>query len=88
MVPIAFHGTRGARGVRLVSHHGTRDELAGVYPPALKIISVVPTEIPADDAKCGTVVPQQVDLFVRWEVWRHTELGCMRNRKLGGQQRR
>ena len=21
---------------------------------------------------CGTVVPQQVDLLIRWEVWRHT----------------
>ena len=34
-------------------------------------------------AKCGTVVPQQVDLFVRWEVWRHTEVGYTRNRTLG-----
>ena len=22
------------------------------------------------------VVPQQVDLFIRWEVWRHTEVGA------------
>ena len=41
----------------------------------------------ARDAKCGTVVPQQVDLFNRWEVWRHTEVGCTRNRTLGGQRR-
>ena len=26
-------------------------------------------------------------LVVRWEVWRHTEVGCTRNRTLGGQHR-
>ena len=73
--------------VFLVSHHGMRDERAGVLPPALNNISVAPTEFPADDDKCGTVIPQQVDLFVRRELWRHTEVGCTRNRTLGGQQR-
>ena len=34
---------------------------------------------------CGTVVPQQVDLFGRGEVWRRIELSCTRNRTLGGQ---
>ena len=39
---------------------------------------------PSDDAKCGTVVPQQVDLSVRGEVWRHIEVSCTQNRTLGG----
>ena len=39
--------------------------------------AVLPTESPADDAKCGTVIPQQVDIFLRWEVWRHTEVVCV-----------
>ena len=41
------------------------------------------------DSKSGTVVPQQDDLFIRWEVWRHTEVGSVlvwRNCTLGGQQ--
>ena len=65
VVPTTFPGTRGARGVHLVSHHGMRDERAGVLKthPLQKKISVATTEIPADDAKCGTVVPQQVNLF-------------------------
>ena len=36
---------------------------------------------------CETVVPQQVNFLVRRAVWRHTEVGCTRNRTLGGQQR-
>ena len=31
-----------------------------------------------EDAKCGTVVPQQVNLFVRREVWGHTDVGYTR----------
>ena len=36
--------------------------------------------------KCGTVVPSQGFLSLR-EVWRHTEVGYVRNRTLEGQQR-
>ena len=32
---------------------------------------------------CGTVVPQQVNLFVRREVWRHTEMGSTRIARSG-----
>ena len=41
-------------------------------------------EITADDANCGTVVPSQGFLSLR-EVWRHTEVGYVRNRTLEGQ---
>ena len=84
MVPITLTGTRGARGVRIVSHHGMRDERAGVLPTRSKKYQRCSNRDASRDAKCGTVVPQQVDLFVRGEVWRHTEVSCTRNRNLGG----
>ena len=34
----------------------------------------------------GAVVPEQVDLFISREAWRHDEVGCTRNRTLEGQQ--
>ena len=61
---MTFPGTRGARGVRLVSHHGMRDERAGILPTRSKRIAALSNRDPSRDAKCGTVVPQQVDLFV------------------------
>ena len=41
--PATFPGARGARGVRLVSHHGVRDEgAAGVeIPPAPNLSSLL-----------------------------------------------
>ena len=85
---MTFPGTRGARGVRLVSHHGMRDERAGILPTRSKRIAALSNRDPSRDAKCGTVVQQQVDLFIRWEVWRHTEVGlCGVKCTLEGQQR-
>ena len=31
----------------------------------------------ANDATCETEVPQQVDLLVRREMWRYTEVRCV-----------
>ena len=36
--------------------------------------------------QCGTVVPSQ-GFLSQMEVWRHTEVGYVRNRTLEGQQR-
>ena len=51
---------------------------------------LAPTELHCFDAKCGTVVPSQVSLplmevLVLVLVWRHTEVGYVRNRTLEGQ---
>ena len=77
----------GSPAADSVSHHGVRDERAGVLPTRSKKYQRCSNRDPSRDAKCGTVVPQQVDLFVRGEVWRHTEVSCTHNRTLGGQQR-
>ena len=36
------------------------------------------------NVNCGTVVPSQVSLS-QMEVWRHTDVGYVRNRTLEGQ---
>lgn len=42
-----------------------------------------------DGHYCRTVVPLQVDIFIRWEVWRHAQvvLCIWRNHTLGGKRR-
>ena len=67
---------RLARGVDL----GRQNSRNSWNVPIITIIAA------ADDAKCATVVPQKVNIFVRREVWRHAEVGCTRNRTIWGQQ--
>ena len=67
--------------------YGKRDKRAGFFNEAHPLFSVgllAPTELRCLDANCGTVVPSQVS-FSLVEVWRHTEVGYVRNRTLEGQ---
>ena len=67
--------------------YGKRDRRAEFLNEAYPLFSVgllAPTELHCLDAHCGTVVPSQVFLS-QMEVWRHTEVGYVRNRTLEGQ---
>ena len=56
VVPATFPGTRGARGLRLVSHDGMRDERGGFLKRTTRPKETGVARDPSRDAKSGTVV--------------------------------